>query len=371
MKKIYFNYVNFDNEYHDIEKLFQSSGNNFGNCVFHYAVRKLFISDKHEFTQFIDDNTIILRSEANLINTGVSDYIEYLINFCKHSNEIILISVGHQKELYEEFPDYGDRIKLLMKNISEKSKYICTRGKYTTNIIHGFGINNVISVGCPSLMISPNPNLGKTIMDKFNNTNNIRYVFGIHNIMSKYSKKIIQLCKMTNGKIILQDDIRLLHVANGRYNCNPKKYMNLGKIYRSNYTDTFDSFHDFLKFISDNCVYFNIVPKWLDYLHNFDIYIGLKIHGSITALMAGIMSICIVHDNRLLELVEECEIPYMYADDFYNKSLDDIIEYAKSCDLLKFDKKRIEMANTYVRVLKEHDIQPSQHLLDLSNYKDQ
>jgi hypothetical protein len=49
---------------------------------------------------------------------------------------------------------------------------------------------------------------------------------------------------------------------------------------------------------------------WLTYLRDFDFSLGTRIHGNITALLAGIPAMVLAHDSRTLELADYHEIPH-------------------------------------------------------------
>lgn len=354
---IEFETINYTDRNMDTKDLFVSSGANFGNCLFHYSAKELFF-DKQEHKN--SNNRLIVRSEANLINDHMIPYINYLFDLIDGVEKCLFLSVGHQRDLNDNNKTYNIRITDLMLLISKRSTRICTRGKDTTKILNDMGITNALSCGCPSILINPNKNLGKMIYEKVTRKKN-KYAFGIHNITSKYSKHIIRLCKRFGGIIILQDELNILELSR-----DGKTSENILNIYRQIYRDIFNTLEEFENFIKYNTIFFNIVPDWLEYLSHFDIYIGLKIHGSIAGLMAGIMSICVVHDNRLLELVDQCYIPYMLADEFINyNTIDEIIANCHH-KLEKFDENRRSIARTYVDVLRESDVTPSIHLIRLS-----
>jgi hypothetical protein len=63
-------------------------------------------------------------------------------------------------------------------------------------------------------------------------------------------------------------------------------------------------------FRGDKARFFVDPWPWLEHLATYDFSFGTRIHGNITALMAGTPAVVLAHDSRTLELVRYFDIPH-------------------------------------------------------------
>jgi hypothetical protein len=337
-ENIFFLSVNLDTEHKKTLDYVSSVGFNYGNCLFHYAVKKKILSEDQDTNE-----KICILSLANQINPGFTNYSNHLSNIIDKYDKVLLLSIGQQSNLNQEknLIVQKEHIDFLEK-VSKKCNCILTRGDFTTNIIKSININNVMSVGCPSLMINEKNNLGEIINEKFLKGNFQKILFGIHDITSIYSKHIVRLCKKYKGEILLQDDINLLTLSREK-----KDSEKIKELYKNHYTDQFSTYDEFTIFLKNNTFFTHDIPKWIEYVKKFDCYLGLKIHGAISGIMAEIPSVCIIHDNRLLELVTQCHVPHINCDEFLtHDDINKIMKFA-SFDAEKFDTFRKTSAKIY------------------------
>lgn len=105
-------------------------------------------------------------------------------------------------------------------------------------------------------------------------------------------------------------------------------------------------------------VFFDI-PTWMDYYRRFDFVLGLRIHGAMLALQAGVPALCIVHTSRTLELCETMCVPYVMTRDVAGG-----ISRAALMGLFRFDpdasdSNRRKLCARYIEFLRNNQLQPA------------
>jgi polysaccharide pyruvyl transferase WcaK-like protein len=102
-------------------------------------------------------------------------------------------------------------------------------------------------------------------------------------------------------------------------------------------------------------VFFNI-PSWMEHYRRFDFVVGLRIHGVMLALQAGVPALCIAHDSRTIELCETMKVPFVHARE--------VIHGIERKNLLKlfnfnpdeFDSNRNNILHSYIDFLKNNKL---------------
>src|SRR5699024_6521326 len=78
---------------------------------------------------------------------------------------------------------------------------------------------------------------------------------------------------------------------------------------------------------NDRVRYFLSAPKWIEFLKQVDLSFGARLHGNITATIAGTPSILITKDARMRELAEYHQLTSITKDDIQEDTkLSDIIQ---------------------------------------------
>ncbi|MDR1722111.1 MAG: polysaccharide pyruvyl transferase family protein, partial [Methanobrevibacter sp.] len=86
------------------------------------------------------------------------------------------------------------------------------------------------------------------------------------------------------------------------------------------------------KFYQDNSVYFPIHPQgWIDFLKKVDFSFGARLHGNITATLAGTPNIIVVKDSRMREVVDYHNLTNVNVKEL--KKFDSIFDLINSVDL--------------------------------------
>jgi hypothetical protein len=171
-----------------------------------------------------------------------------------------------------------------------------------------------VVLGCPSIMINPDPHLGRKIEERFKGPFRCIGVAAGHPDFKdhyKIERSLIKLLEDTGGAYITQSTWELLAASRGESHLIPAEFL----ARYQHYLKPDLSENDFLKWLQRYSVSFYDVPSWIEYLHRFDIVIGTRIHGIFLAIQAGVPGICVAYDSRIRELCEISHIPYVLARD--------------------------------------------------------
>ena len=88
------------------------------------------------------------------------------------------------------------------------------------------------------------------------------------------------------------------------------------------------------------------------YYRQFDFVVGTRIHGTVLGLQAGVPSLCVVHDMRMLELCETLKVPHVRADDIAEGISREELLPLFDFDAAAFDRNRQQLCARYVAFLK-------------------
>lgn len=105
----------------------------------------------------------------------------------------------------------------------------------------------------------------------------------------------------------------------------------------------------------DKIRFFFDVRSWVEYLENFDLFLGSRFHGTVMAVLAGIPHVLLPFDARTRELAEYHNItrltPYEISPE---KS---ILDYIEKLDFNSFEKKQKDNLNHYIDFLTKNSLE--------------
>src|SRR5699024_3422250 len=104
----------------------------------------------------------------------------------------------------------------------------------------------------------------------------------------------------------------------------------------------------------DRVRYFLSAPKWIEFLKQVDLSFGARLHGNITATIAGTPSILITKDARMRELAEYHQLTSITKDDIKdNTKLSDVIQQV---DFHRPEKRQAENFDHYNDFLNKNNL---------------
>lgn len=270
---------------------------------------------------------------------------------------IVAMGLGSQLDFT---PDNFNRVpqgtKDWLKLLASKSDVpnISLRGENTYKFLKEMGLGgSAVVLGCPSLHINPEQNLGRKIKDKFIENKNKKSLFSNFSVaagdphhkdlnLSFVEKRLIRFVETYGGDYIVQNPMILIKLTNGWYSdINYEEYELIRKRWFNILTHT-EIKEWFVKYA--RC--FISIPQWIYHYSNRTLVVGTRIHGVQTAIQAGTPAVCICIDARTKELCQTMHIPYIDSDTLKSGFTEnDIISVLDEWDFEKFDENRLNLAN--------------------------
>lgn len=373
------------------DQLLRIAGANSGNFMFQYAADRTIAGD-HIFVGESGRpyNDASARSGASHLVVPAANHFRIganwteLCNFIENSNlPVVMLGLGAQAPKTEDIDSelsrmLGDpHLARLGQCLAERAVLVTVRGEFSAKVCSAFGISRTLPLGCPSLLINPEPRLGRRIRRKLNEaaekareTSKIKMgltAASPFEIMGSYKMDIeqvlFQMIREMNGLYIQQsggndtvafamrrfDEVKLSAALSFRRILDPKVELEV----------FFDFFRDRGRIYWD-------VETWMAGIRPLDLVIGTRLHGNMAALAADVPGVVITHDARTSELVDTMKLPYLSAEHCKpGASMADLFENVVF-DEDAFDANRRDIAVRLHDAFVNANIKPSLHLEKLS-----
>lgn len=310
-----------------------SIGGNVGNLIYAYSVYRTLTK---EDTVITPDYYKIDHTKADEINETYDCYIipladafredfrpslrKYTKLIKKLHIPVIVVGVGlrapFEPKLNEGFP-FDEDVKAFVHAVLEKSAIIGLRGEITSRYLTSLGFREGIDhtvIGCPSMYA-----FGRNLHIRDTNITKDSKV-AINN--SKLSpKNVLDFMERStneypNHYFIPQwvSELRLTHLGSPNLK-NPKDN------YPCAITDDI--------YQNNRVRFFLNAPTWIEFMRSVDLAFGLRLHGNITATIAGTPSILIPKDARMRELAEYHTLTSVWANSITDETnIKDLVEQA-------------------------------------------
>lgn len=308
-----------------------SIGGNVGNLVYAYSVYRTLMT---EGTTITPDYYSIDPNNADEINEKYDCYIipladafrEQFVRSLRSYTKlikrlkipVIVIGVGlrapFEPKLNEGFP-FDEDVKAFVSAVLEKSSMIGVRGEITSHYLSKLGFREGIdhtAIGCPSM-----------------------YTFGRElNIRDTNITKESMVC-VNSSKISPKNVLDFISRSMEEY---PNHYfipqwMKEMRLAYTGFPSIAESSENYPVKMSDSTYkndrvrFFLNVETWLDFLSQADLSFGARLHGNITATIAGTPSILIPKDARMRELTEYHNLTHVWGNEITDQTrLADLIE---------------------------------------------
>ncbi|KQL57043.1 MULTISPECIES: polysaccharide pyruvyl transferase family protein [Bacillaceae] len=331
-----------------------SIGGNVGNLIYAYSIYRTLTTSEVEL---VPDNYRINHNDAEKINEEYDAYVipladafrEQFIPALKRYTELInkltipvyVIGVGlrapFEPKLDEGFP-FDKAVKDFVSAVLSKSSMIGVRGEITAKYLSKLGFKegtDHIVIGCPSMYsFGRDLNIRETNITPNSKISVNSSMLSPENVLSFIDRSMKEY---PNHYFIPQWMKEKILVYTGVSSLKENKY------YPTSMKD------DVYK--NGRVPFFLNAQTWIDFLKNVDFSFGARLHGNITATIAGTPSILLPKDARMRELAEYHKLTHVFADKITDDTrLSDLIEQAdfKSPETVQhknFDK-FIEFLNT-------------------------
>ena len=248
---------------------------------------------------------------------------------------------------------FDHQIKML-KEIEkhQTSPAIAVRGELTKRTCENSGITHCVALGCPSLAISTEPNLGaklesnwKALLERVSRNERIklgitipkRIPTGEHQAVLE---QLMRIAQQHESSIVLQtrNDPQLLEAVN--------------------------------ETSANNRVIFDNVEEWLNFTASCDLVLTPRIHSGMASLVSATPVVVISMDHRIDELVNAMLIPKLSLPEFQNavsKSGNILNNVLRSLrvDFALFEENRRKRLASYVKILNQVGLEMNPSLLNI------
>lgn len=307
-----------------------SIGGNVGNLIYAYSIYRTLTTEN---TVIVPDYYKIEPEKAEEINNNYDAYVipladafrEQFVPQLKKYTELInkltipvyVIGVGlrasFEPNLDKGFP-FDNAVIEFVKAVLNRSSIIGVRGEITAKYLSKLGFKEGVDhtvIGCPSM-----------------------YTFGrelkIRDTNITTDSKIAVNSSMLSPDNVLKFISRSMKEYNNHYFI-PQWMKEMILVYTG--TGKLKEDANYPTKMSDEVYMRGRVPfflnakTWIDFLRDVDLSFGARLHGNITATIAGTPSILLPKDARMRELAEYHQLTYVFANELTeNTRLEDLIE---------------------------------------------
>ncbi|MCT4579588.1 polysaccharide pyruvyl transferase family protein [Donghicola sp.] len=366
------------------DELSSDSGVNLGNFAFRHALRFI-VRDLFEYTpvRWADFNRAadqkpvdkVVVSCANWLGQSEHDERSNLVRaktIERVDGPVISFGLGVQAQIKEDnsLPQLGPNTLRLAHALSERCVQLSVRDQLTQDVLEADGIQNTVVTGCPSNFINATPNLGALISEKATNQLDsasswkevrscISEASGGHGHSGAVMKFNATLMAKTPAFYLVQSQALLPFLMGAR--------TEIPQSYRSN-NPFMGKPGKLTQTLKAKTLHFSGLEPWMDFARTCDISFGMRIHGTMVPLQAGVPSILIAHDTRTVGLAERMGIPWISPEEFIKVAQDSpkpLFDRILT-SMQKYDSHRKSLAQTMVEYLNANGLVPHQDIDSLS-----
>lgn len=339
-------------------EVYEKVGHNTGNLAFHYAIDKLLGGNRPVVSwyappeQINATGTVGVLPCANQLGSH-ANYGSLAERFKKLTCSLVAVGLGAQGPAsYEGLPEVPqgtiDWVRQIVERAPSGSANIGVRGEFTRRVLeeHGLGDSAVV-LGCPSLFINPDPQLGRKIEARLTAGGPRRIAVAAgHQAWRHLSRIESSLCRLmaeTGGVYITQSPLEMVMLGRGDFaSIASSEQAAVRNIVGSDLSpEVFETW------ANQYARVFFSVSAWMEYLRRYDFVIGSRIHGIMLGLQAGLPSLCIAHDSRTRELCETMCVPFVMASDIAGGATRSDILRLYEFDGSAFDSNRATLASKF------------------------
>lgn len=305
------------------------SGLNLGNYAFRHAL-KFIVGDLWSYRpvaypQFLLAVTQtpverILISAANWLGSTETDEAHngYRVRALETTDApLTVFGLGVQAR-HGEVPQLGPNTARLAAIIAERSVSLSVRDEITADTLAALGIRNAVVTGCPSNFINGDRRLGAAIQARVQALQAGGGGWGrLRTIISEFSPGHPASAAALAAKLRLLRDTPAFHVIQ-----TPEllaflfnETTDIPDAYLA--ANPFDGDAEALRAVlRGTTLHFNAIEGWMDFARTCDLSFGMRIHGNMVPLQAGVPSILISHDSRTAGLANFMGIPSVTPEEF-------------------------------------------------------
>lgn len=296
-----------------------SIGGNVGNLIYQYSVIRTLMTEETTITPDNYKNGPEYAEEINanydcyiipLADAFRKQFVSQLRNYTKLIKKlkipVIVIGAGlrapFEPNLKEGF-SFDDDVREFVSAVLEKSSMLGLRGEITSKYLSGLGFKEGVDhtvIGCPSMYaFGRELNIRKTNITKDSMVCVNSSLLSPNNVLDFIDRSMEEF---PNHYFIPQWMKELVMTYVGSPSVGKSK-----KNYPAKMSDA--------AYMNNRVRYFLNAKTWLDFISKADLAFGARLHGNITATIAGTPSIIFPKDARMRELTEYHGLTHVMANE--------------------------------------------------------
>jgi hypothetical protein len=351
--------------YRSTEELYERVGHNTGNLVFHRAI-SLILGGLPSVSWYADPETVNGSGTIGVIPCANqlgphTDYGSTAENFAGFRTQLVAVGLGaHADYEYSQIPEVPAGTLRWLREIVDRAPgsgpNITVRGKFSLRVLERYGLaDHAVALGCPSLFLNPDPDLGKQIERRMDGCLG-RIAVGaghpgwVH--LARLEASLVDLLASRQGGYIVQSPIEMVELGRGNAALlSPDALAECRDYIRPDLDGV-----AFTGWARQNARAFFDIEAWRAHLAGFTLLVGTRIHAAVLALNSGIPALCVVHDSRTRELCETMGVPFVawrdVADGISHERLKDLVQF----DGAAFDLNRQRLAKEFGHFLRSNGL---------------
>lgn len=311
-----------------------SIGGNVGNLIYQYSVFRALMTEN---TTITPDYYKFEPGRAEEINENFDCYVipladafreDFVPSLRKYTKlikkltiPVYVIGVGlrapFEPDLNGGFP-FDEDVKAFVSAVLEKSTIIGVRGQITADYLTRLGFREGIDhtvIGCPSMYA-----YGRELTIRETN-------------ITKDSMVCINSSRKSPDNVLDFIDRSAAELPNHYFIPQWMKELILTYVGAPNVTESnaknYPNKMSHPMYMNDRVRYPLNAPKWIEFISQADFSFGARLHGNITAVLAGTPSLIIPKDARMRELTEYHNLTHVMANEITDQTnIWDLIEQA-------------------------------------------
>jgi Polysaccharide pyruvyl transferase len=355
------------------EALMRETGQNTGNLAFWRAAAAM-IEDELTLLPWNwngrdgrDDIDVMLIPGANYLNPqwDFGHLATAIENFAK---PVMIFGLGTQAQRESDDVVLKSGSVRLLQALAAHCTTLFLRGPFTAGVCARYGITNVVSAGCPSITLNPDPMLGVKIEEKIGQALRRLSCAGAATKMElqPVEQGLFDLIRRHEGSsLVLQCPADLIDLADGGPGrADDPQVLQEARDFFAPKMEPDEFQAEFARVA--RC--FSDADAWMEDARrrDYSYAVNTRIHGTILALMAEVPSLVVGHDARIRELCSVMSVPCLTSWQVED-GLKDIPNLFRALDFdgAAFDRRRRDLARLYRDYLVSGGLTPSRNLATL------
>lgn len=367
---------------HDAAGLMRATGANFGNFGPRHALRFV-LADLADFRPLRFPELVaaaadgpvgrVILSCANWLNASEqaeAANLDRLRVIEAVDAPLVTFGLGLQAPAGGAAPVLGPNTRRLAAALAARAPLLSVADAATRQALERLGIDNAVVTGCPSNFLSPDPRLGAGIAARAR---------ALIAATPAWADLRCHLGEITEHRAatgtVLQETLQLMAEAPAFYVLQGPALLPLILRERDGLPPLYRDHSPFgadraalRRLLRGRALHFSSVEGWMDFARSCDIALGMRLHGTMVALQAGVPALLLAHDSRTLGLAGHMGIPQLPAERFATARRDGpawlLEEIARTME--SYDARRAALARVMADYLRANGLIPHAALLELA-----